>query len=80
MPDLANFSVVRNGTVSLPAAPTWRISGLVIDSKTGAVLRDFTGANAVDFPQVLGTLTQAQQDELVQSWVLAILSKRFGLF
>ena len=80
MPDLQSFSVTRNGTVSLPAAPTWIIAGKITDSQTGAVLQDFTGANAVNFPQVLGNLTNAQQDDFVQRVVIDILSKRFGRF
>lgn len=81
MPDLLGFSVVRNGTVSLPNAPTWLISGRVVDSANQAnVLRDFAGANAVSFPQVLGNLTAAQQDDFVQKVVMDLLSKRFGLF
>lgn len=81
MPDLLNFSIVRNGTVSLPNAPTWLISGKIVDSTNQVtVLRDFTGANSVSFPQVLGSLTAAQQDDFVQRVVQDILSKRFGLF
>ncbi len=79
MPDLQQFSVVRNvGTVSL-LVPTWTISGKITDSKTGAVLVDFTGINSVTFPQVLGQLTQAQQNELVQNLVRELLQKRFGV-
>jgi len=81
MPDLLGFSVVRNGTVSLPNAPTWLISGLIVDSDDQTnVLRDFTGSSAVSFPQVLGNFTAAQQDDFVQNVVMDLLSKRFGLF
>jgi hypothetical protein len=81
VPDLLGFTVVRNGTVSLPAAPTWKISGRIVDSKKQqTVLQDFTGVNAVDFPQVLGNLTAAQQDDFVAKVVMDLLSKRFGLF
>lgn len=78
MADLRNFSIVRAGTVSLPNAPTWTISGQVVDvnyadQSKATVLADFTGANAVKFPQVLGQLTAAQQDDLVQMIVMYLL-------
>ena len=76
MPDLQNFSITRNGTVSLPNAPTWLISGQVCASGTPDVIRDFTGANAVSFPQVLGNLTAQQQDDFVAESVLSLLRKR----
>jgi hypothetical protein len=81
VPDLIGFSVTRNGTVSLPNAPTWLIAGKIVDSTNqSTVLQDFTGANAVSFPQVIGNLTAAQQDDFVARVVQDILSKRFGLF
>jgi hypothetical protein len=80
MADLMQFSVTRNGTVSLPNAPTWRISGKIVDSATQqTVLADFTGANVVNFPQVLGQLTNAQQDRLVEMIVRQILEFKFGI-
>jgi hypothetical protein len=78
VPDLQSFFVTRNGTVNL-TVPQWTISFLVTDSKTGAVLFDRTGANALSFPQVLGQLTAAQQDEFVNMVVVWLLRKRLGL-
>lgn len=78
MPDLQNFSIVRTGTASL-TVPVWTVSGQICDSSSGAVLRDFTGGNAVSFPQVLGSLSQTQQDEFVQTVILWLLQKRFGV-
>jgi hypothetical protein len=81
VPDLLAFQVVRNGTVSLPNAPTWKVSGQIVDSTDQTkVLADFTGGNAVNFPQVLGQLTAAQMDAFVNDAIMDILSKRFGLF
>ncbi len=77
MPDLIQFSVVRSGTASL-TVPVWTISGKLVDSATQqTVLQDFTGGNSVSFPQVLGNLTNAQQDELVNELVLGLLRRRF---
>lgn len=75
MPDLQSFSIVRAGNKSL-TVPTWTVSFTVNDSTTGAVISDRTGANAVDFPQVLGQMTAAQQDEFVAEVVMTLLRKR----
>ena len=77
MPDLANFSVTRTTPLTINNAPRWIISGQITNSKTGAVIRDFTGANAVTFPQILGNFSQAKQDELVNQWVLELLRAQF---
>jgi len=79
MPDLIEFSVVRSGTASL-TVPVWTIAGKIVDSKTQqTVIADFTGANTVKFPQVLGQLTNAQQDRLVEMIVRQILEFKFGV-
>lgn len=78
MPDLRNFSVTRSGTARIPV-PVWTISGQVVEVDRGpssVVLRDFSGANAVTFPQVLGQLTDAQQDRLVEMIVMFLLEAR----
>jgi len=73
VPDLQNYSVDRAGTVSLPNVPTWTVSFKVCNSKTGAVLRDFTGANAFSFPQVFAQFTAQQQDDLVAKWCMDLI-------
>jgi len=40
---------------------------------------DFTGANSIVFPTVLGNLTAAQQDRWVEHVVTELILKRFGL-
>lgn len=78
MPDFQDFSLTRNGTVSLPNAPQWRVELRITDSQTGEELRDFTGANALSFPQILGQLTAAQQDEFVAMSMAWLIHKRAG--
>jgi hypothetical protein len=78
MPDFQEFAVIRNGTISL-TVPQWTVSLKVTDSKTGAVLFDRTGVNSFSFPQILGQLTVAQQDEFVQMAIGWLLRKRLGL-
>lgn len=74
MADLTEFSIVRSGTANVNT-PTWSVSGKAIGDK-GVVKADFSG---VSFPQVLGTLTSAQQDEWAREAVLLALRIRFGL-
>lgn len=76
--DLRGFTVARNGTASL-TVPVWSITGQIVDSRTGALKADFTGANAISFPQALGLLTAAQQDEVIGLIVSRLLERRFGL-
>jgi hypothetical protein len=79
MPDLVQFSITRLANATL-SVPRWQVAGQLVDSKTQqTVLADFTGANAVIFPTILGQLTQARQDELVAGWITGILHDRFGV-
>jgi len=77
MPDLQNFSVTRLvPTVTLNSVPQWTVAFQVCDSKTGAVLRDFTGANAFTFPQVFASFSAADQNDLVARWVMDMIRKK----
>lgn len=75
MPDLTDFSVTRNGTANM-TVPTWTIRGK-ITGRQGLPDIDFT--NGVSFPQILGTLTTAQQDRFVEMMVLSLIRARFDL-
>lgn len=78
MADLKNFSITRIAAAQM-TVPRWQISGQITnDREQQNVIRDFTGANAVIFPTVLGQLTNAQQDELVEGLVMRLLFQRFG--
>lgn len=76
MPDLQNFAVTRNGTATLTNAPRWLVSFQVCDSKDGHVIRDFTGANAFNFPAVFATFDAATQDDLVARWAMDLIRAR----
>ncbi len=71
MADLWDFKVVRAGNVQL-TVPTWTVSGKVVN-RGGPPDVDFTAGNSVSFPQVLGQLTVAQQDEFVTRAVYQLL-------
>lgn len=78
MPDLSNYTVTRLANASI-TTPRWAIAGQIVDSKTQqTVIQDITAANII-FPNVLGSLTNAQQDEWVNGVVQQLIFKRFGL-
>lgn len=77
MADLLDHKITRlsNASVSLPR---WHIEGRLVDSDTQQkTLADFTGSNAIVFPQVLAQLSLADRDELVEMLTRWILAKRY---
>lgn len=77
MPDLWNFSATRSGNANL-TVPTWAISGKVVNRGGGLAELDFSGANALSFPQLLGQLTAAQQDNWVEFVVHDLVRRRLN--
>ena len=79
MPDLQNFAITILGAanVNIPRA---QISARLVDSQTGVLLSDFTGANALNWPGVLTTLTVAQRRYLIDQLANTILLMRAGLW
>ena len=77
MPDFQNFSITRGNNVSL-SVPVWTIEGKITNSQNGSVIQDFTGANAVKFPQILGQLTIDQQNQFVEEIIQILIHRKFG--
>lgn len=66
--DLTDFSMTHTGTtVPVAAFPVIDIQCRVVNAATRAVLRDFTGINAVQFPQLMTTLTAAQRRRVLEA-------------
>ena len=78
MADLQQYSItpLASASVNVPRA---QIEALVTDSRTGATIADFTGANALIFPAVIATLTVEQRRELAQLIARWLLEKKAGL-
>ncbi|MBK8200329.1 MAG: hypothetical protein IPK75_18435 [Acidobacteria bacterium] len=76
MPDLQNFAITKLANQTITNAPRYEISCRVTNSKTGARIRDFTGANTLTFPQVLANLSEAQRVEMIELIANWIIDKR----
>jgi hypothetical protein len=65
MADLQAFKItpLASASVNVPRA---QIEARVVDSQSGALIADLTGANALVFPAVLTTLSAADRLELAQ--------------
>ncbi len=79
MPDLLNFSITPLAAVNVNV-PRASIAATVVDSgNQNIVLADFTGANALNFPGVISTLTAAQRQELIQMIANWLIFTKAGL-
>lgn len=74
MPDFQDFSITRSTSKSM-TVPTWKIEVQLTDSTSGASVRDLRGAKAVNFPQVLALLPDADQDEFVRYCVQWLITR-----
>lgn len=75
--DFQNLTCTKTTNASLNV-PRWILSGKLVNSQTGVVIRDFTGANTQMFPNVLGNLTAAQQQEFVEMSVQWLIYKFYN--
>lgn len=75
MPDLQQFSVSRGSPGNLNT-PRHVIAGRLQEGST--VIADFTGENALRWPDILATLTPEQQDEIVGDVATKLINMRAG--
>lgn len=78
MPDLQNFTITAQSAANVNV-PRALISCLITDSVNGAVLADFTGANAINFPGVISTLSAADRAELADMIATWLVFKKAGI-
>lgn len=80
MPDLQNFSItpLSNASVNVPR---FRIECQITNSQTGAVINDYTGANAIIFPADLAAIlpTAAERREFIDHLAHYLIRKKAGL-
>lgn len=80
MPDFQNFSITGLASASVNV-PRFRVELQICDSQTGAVLLDYTGANAITFPNDLPTLfpTAAERLDFARDIAHLLVKKKAGL-
>jgi hypothetical protein len=78
MPDLAQFTITPLNAKNISVQRAL-ISTLIVDSNTGETLVDMTGANAIQFPEVISSLTDSQRAELIEMVAHWLVITRSGL-
>ncbi len=79
MADLRDFSITPGSPKGL-VLPRQIIQARVIsDEFPFNTIADFTGENALEFPEVFSTLTQDQQNALIRSWATTIVLLKAGV-
>jgi hypothetical protein len=78
MADFRNFQLTAQADASLTVARI-NIEATVVDSTTGAVIADFTGANAVQFAIRVPGFTAAQHRAIAEQLARDILHMKAGV-
>lgn len=77
--DLQQFSVVK-GSPKAAVLPRFTISAKITESDAPyTVLFDFTGQNAIVWPDVINELTPEQQDEMINRLAIWLVRTKAGL-
>lgn len=69
MPDVKDFTITDIADASI-TVNRFRIEGRIVNSVTGEVIADFTGANAVTWPNIFGEFTGAERKEFFMHHIL----------
>lgn len=77
MPDIQNFSITPLAAASV-TVPRARVECQIVGDN-GQVLADYTGANAIVFPAVLGQLSAKAQRKVLRLLIHSLLRMRAGL-
>lgn len=78
MPDFQKFKLTRSGNVS-KTLPQIMVELEVRNDRTGALIVDFTGANAFSLWDAIASLTPAQQVEAITDLVHKVIRLKAGL-
>jgi hypothetical protein len=78
MPDFQDFDFQAMGDAALTVG-RYRMRWKVVDSQTGAVQQDFTGANAIQFGFRIPGLSAAKEEKLARKIAHMIACARSGI-
>lgn len=77
--DIQNFSVTL-GNPKAVVLPRWTIQAKVTESDFPfTVLHDFTGANAIEFPEVINTLSPYHREQMIHMLSIWLVRVKAGL-
>ncbi len=71
MPDMQNFSIERNGNVTV-SVPRYRVTCKIVNSQNGNLIRDLS----INFPNILANVPDETLDELFKEFITIIIQKR----
>ncbi len=71
MPDFQNFSITRNGNVTV-SVPKFDITCDAVNSQTGALIRSFN----VTFPNILQNFSNQQLFDLFNDLIIAAIKRK----
>ena len=71
MPDFRNFSVTRNGNITV-SVPRFTITCDIVDSTYGDLIRSFN----INFPNILSNLDNQQLQELFEEFIKIIIQRK----
>lgn len=78
MADFKGLSVTSLAAANINV-PRFAVELQVVNSQSGALLNDFTGANRLVWPDVITTLTPAQRRDLLELVMTQIITMKAGL-
>lgn len=79
MPDFQQVTVTPMGLIAGLTVHSFSVSLQVTDSQTGALIHDFTGVNAIQFPQCLTNMTATQRAHLMRTLANDLILMLAGL-
>ena len=78
MADLWNYTITNNGFVTA-TIPSFIVSGKVVSNHNQTVITDFTGANAINFPNVLIGASVLQQQQIIDALARWVVTYKLGV-
>lgn len=81
MADLVSFKITPMPVASITNVPRLRIECQLVE-EDGTLLANFMGANAIVFPDVFSTLTNAQRHALIQqiaTFLIGVKANRISI-